>query len=238
MDKKLRDPVLEKRCEITGEMISGHDAVKISDLRPAIREQLVASNPGAKMDGYVGQVALNKVRLDRIQKMLIEDRGEVTAIDKEVLESIETGRVFAHDPFKEAPEKITFGDRLSDKMASFGGSWSFIILFFIILAIWIVMNLGLLVIKPFDPFPFILMNLILSCIAAIQAPVIMMSQNRQERKDRTRSEHDYQINLKAELEIRALHEKIDRLIGHQWQQLLEVQQMQMDMMQELQSPKK
>jgi uncharacterized membrane protein len=82
------------------------------------------------------------------------------------------------------------------------------------------------------------MNLILSCIAAIQAPVIMMSQNRQERKDRTRSEHDYQINLKAELEIRALHEKIDRLIGHQWQQLLEVQQMQMDMMQELQSPKK
>lgn len=238
MSEEPAMPTISLRCELSGEALASQDAVKISDLRPAIRDQVLGENPDVNPDGFVGQRALNKLRLDRIQKMLIEDRGEVTALDKEVLESIEKDRVFAHDPMKEAPEKVTFGDRLSDKMASFGGSWSFIILFFIVLAIWIVMNLGLLVIKPFDPFPFILMNLILSCIAAIQAPVIMMSQNRQERKDRARSEHDYQINLKAELEIRALHEKIDRLIGHQWQQLLEVQQMQMDMMQELQVPKK
>jgi uncharacterized membrane protein len=102
----------------------------------------------------------------------------------------------------------------------------------VVLILWIILNAAVLVQKPFDPYPFILLNLVLSCIAAIQAPVIMMSQNRQEAKDRLRSEYDYRVNLKAELEIRQLHEKMDHLLMTQWQRLLEIQEMQMELIEE------
>jgi uncharacterized membrane protein len=118
-------------------------------------------------------------------------------------------------------------------VARFGGSWAFIISFGIFLLLWMAVNSFFLLRKPFDPYPFILLNLILSSIAALQAPIIMMSQNRQEAKDRLRAEHDYQVNLKAELEIRLLSERIDTLISHQWQRLLEIQQIQVELMQEL-----
>jgi len=133
----------------------------------------------------------------------------------------------------EFDRKLTLGERLADKVAEFGGSWRFIITFFIVMVMWIIMNSVLLLRKPFDPYPFILLNLVLSCLAAIQAPIIMMSQNRQEAKDRLRSEQDYRVNLKAELEIRYLHEKIDHLLAQQWQRLVEIQQIQMDLMEEL-----
>jgi uncharacterized membrane protein len=130
----------------------------------------------------------------------------------------------------------TFSEMLSDKMADFGGSWAFILSFAAVLTIWIVINLQ--VKTPFDPFPFILLNLILSCIAAIQAPIIMMSQNRQEHRDRLRAEEDYKVNLKAELEIRALIAKIDQLRQHQWRRLLELQHIQLDLMNELSKGRK
>lgn len=107
--------------------------------------------------------------------------------------------------------KYTFGEKLADQVASFGGSWKFIILFFTLLVVWIIINSIAFLMKPFDPYPFILLNLILSCLASIQAPIIMMSQNRQEVKDRLRAENDYKINLKAEYEIRALQEKVDQM---------------------------
>lgn len=129
--------------------------------------------------------------------------------------------------------KLTLGQRVADKVAVFGGSWKFIVTFMCILGLWIIVNSIVLIWKPFDPYPFILLNLILSCIAAIQAPVIMMSQNRQEAKDRLRAQHDYQVNLKAELEIRHLHEKVDHLIFKQWQRLLEIQEIQTELMEEL-----
>ena len=128
---------------------------------------------------------------------------------------------------------LTTGQRIADKVASFGGSWRFIILFGLFLFIWISINIFWLVNKGFDPYPFILLNLILSCLAAIQAPVIMMSQNRQEEKDRERAKKDYMINLKSELEIRILHEKIDHLIMHQQQELLEIQKVQIEMMNDI-----
>lgn len=130
-------------------------------------------------------------------------------------------------------EMLTRGQRLSDKIARFGGSWMFIILFSVLLLIWIVINSLLPSGKQFDPFPFILMNLVLSCIAAFQAPVIMMSQNRQEEKDRQRAQNDYMINLKAELEIRSLHQKIDLLIEEQLKTLYEIQLKQLEMLKEL-----
>ena len=128
---------------------------------------------------------------------------------------------------------LTTGQRIADKVASFGGSWRFIILFGLFLFIWISINIFWLANKGFDPYPFILLNLILSCLAAIQAPVIMMSQNRQEEKDRERAKKDYMINLKSELEIRILHEKIDHLIMHQQQELLEIQKVQIEMMNDI-----
>jgi len=130
-------------------------------------------------------------------------------------------------------ETLTTGQSLSDKIARFGGSWTFIILFFMVLIVWIVLNSVLPAGETFDPFPFILMNLVLSCIAALQAPIIMMSQNRQEEKDRQRAQNDYLINLKAELEIRSLHQKFDLVVEEQLKTLYEIQQLQLNLLKEI-----
>ncbi|MCA6363007.1 MAG: DUF1003 domain-containing protein [Bacteroidetes bacterium] len=129
--------------------------------------------------------------------------------------------------------KTTRAERIADKVASFGGSWRFIISFSVIIVIWIALNTFVLAAHPFDPYPFILLNLILSCIAALQAPVIMMSQNRKEERDRRRAENDYLVNLKAEIEIRSLHKKIDLLLEDQYQSLFESQSRQLELIQEL-----
>jgi Predicted membrane protein len=142
---------------------------------------------------------------------------------------------------KNVEEKLdqqwSFGERLADKIATFGGSWAFLICFTLFLAVWILVNTVVMVKHPADPYPFILLNLMLSCLAAIQAPIIMMSQNRQEAKDRMRSENDYQVNLKAELEIRHLHEKIDHLLMHQWDRLAKIQEIQLDLLSEMSKKK-
>jgi uncharacterized membrane protein len=143
-------------------------------------------------------------------------------------ESLITGKVL-----REKEEKYSFGERIADRVASFGGSWRFIILFFLILSIWIGVNTALVLQKPFDPYPFILLNLILSCLAAIQAPVIMMSQNRKETKDRQRAQEDYVVNLKAEIEIRSLHKKIDMLMLEHMKNLFEIQKLQCEQLEAL-----
>jgi uncharacterized membrane protein len=129
--------------------------------------------------------------------------------------------------------KLSVAQKLADKIATFGGSWTFIIIFFAFILGWMGINIWILATKTFDPFPFILLNLILSCLAAIQAPIIMMSQNRKEQKDRIRGENDYKINLKAELEIKLLGEKIDHMIVHQNKKLLEIQEIQTDYLEDL-----
>ncbi|MFN6039300.1 MAG: DUF1003 domain-containing protein, partial [Bacteroidota bacterium] len=127
----------------------------------------------------------------------------------------------------------SWGDRMADRIASFGGSWRFVIIFLLFLFCWIIFNLFDFAYLNFDPYPFILLNLILSSLAALQAPVIMMSQNRVEAKDRLRAEHDYQINLKAEIEIRSLHQKMDHLLMKQMQHLTEIQQLQIDLLEKI-----
>ena len=131
----------------------------------------------------------------------------------------------------QAPPSL--GDRVADRVTAFGGSWTFIIVFSLILLIWIGVNSFILANQAFDPYPYILMNLVLSALAALQAPVIMMSQNRSEARDRLRGENDYKINLKAELEIRHLHEKIDHLLRKQYNRLFEIQQIQIELLEEL-----
>ena len=159
--------------------------------------------------------------------------GELNSLEQEVVDSIKDQEFLSHSLEETSDKDLSLGQRLADKVAMFGGSWSFIIAFFAFMFVWIMANIFVLVFKPFDPYPFILLNLILSCLASIQAPIIMMSQNRQEEKDRLRNLHDYQINLKAELEIRLLDEKMDHLIIHQNQRLSEMQELQADYMEDI-----
>ena len=133
-------------------------------------------------------------------------------LDQDVVEAIRDNSILSENIKDETENVSTLGQRVADKVASFGGSWTFIISFFIFILIWIASNVYLLMNKGFDPYPFILLNLILSCLASLQAPIIMMSQNRQEEKDRERAKKDYEVNLKAENEIRALNKKLDKLI--------------------------
>jgi uncharacterized membrane protein len=135
----------------------------------------------------------------------------------------------------EQDDSKTFGQRAADAVAKFGGSWSFIILFGVVLVCWVVLNSVILVNynKTFDPYPYILLNLFLSMLASIQAPIILMSQNRQAEKDRQNAEHDYEVNLKAELEIMLLHEKVDLLREGQWSELLQIQKQQLNLLQSL-----
>jgi uncharacterized membrane protein len=132
-------------------------------------------------------------------------------------------------------ENLSIGQKVADKVASFGGSWTFILIFITVLVAWVVVNSVILIGggKPFDPYPYILLNLFLSMIAAIQAPVIMMSQNRHAQKDRLDANHDYEVNLKSELEILSLHEKVDELRARQWDELVRMQQEQIKLLQRL-----
>ena len=189
--------------------------------------------PAWSADGYICHDDLNRFRSAYVESMLQEERGELTSLDRSVLESLARHETLAQDVEAEFQSTFSFGERLADRIADFGGSWTFITLFGCVILIWVLINTIFLLARPFDPYPFILLNLFLSCLAALQAPVIMMSQNRQEARDRLRSENDYRVNLKAELEIRQLHEKLDHLLQHQWERLMEIQQIQIELMREI-----
>ena len=176
---------------------------------------------------------LRRFRTEYVEDALEAQRGELTSTEAEVIESLREHEIVSRNVESQYDATLSFGERLADRVANFGGSWAFIILFGIILGGWVMLNTIVLVQRPYDPYPFILLNLVLSCLAALQAPIIMMSQNRQEAKDRARAEHDYQVNLKAEIEIRQLHIKLDQLMNHSWQRLLEIQQVQMDLMEDV-----
>ncbi len=212
---------------------------KLSELMPvvSIRNSLIEliKNNGYQLDlnGFICIEDLNKLRGQYVQKVLEEEKGELSSFDKEVLDSIINKDLLSKNVSQDFDEKLTFGERLSDKIAQFGGSWKFITIFGLFLFIWMAINVVVLTIHPFDPYPFILLNLILSCIAAIQAPIIMMSQNRQEDKDRKRATHDYQVNLKAEIEIRQINDKMDHLMMQQGQKMLEIQEIQIELMEEI-----
>ena len=159
--------------------------------------------------------------------------GEISSLEQEVSDKLLKHEALSVNIFDESLKDRTFGQRLADKIAAIGGSWAFIILFLAFLALWMGMNSFLLLKNPFDPYPYILLNLVLSTLAAIQAPVIIMSQRRQETRDRLQAETDYRVNLKAELEIRQLHEKIDHILLSQWKRLVEIQEIQIEVINEL-----
>ncbi len=161
-----------------------------------------------------------------LDKLLSARNERMHKLQEIVKEAIDEQELIINNLANPPQEAISRGQRLADRVAAFGGSWVFIILFLLVLAVWILFNSLAPRGSDFDPYPFILMNLVLSCVAALQAPVIMMSQNRQEEKDRKRSENDYLINLKAELELRSLHQKMDLLLQDEVRSITEVQQEQ------------
>jgi uncharacterized membrane protein len=217
-------------CQVCDRHLPRGELVPAALLRPALAEQIARRVPAWSEHGFICREDLTRFRSDYVRSLIERERGEVTSLEQSVIESLARQDTLVANIESELVRGSTLGERVADRVASFGGSWMFLITFFIVLAAWIGLNAAGLGRAAFDPYPFILLNLVLSCLAAVQAPVIMMSQNRQEARDRLRSQNDYRVNLKAELEIRHLHEKIDHLLQRQWERLAEIQEIQIDIL--------
>jgi uncharacterized membrane protein len=231
MNQKKHPPT--GTCPVCGNVRNTSELIPAQLVRPDIREIIRRDHPDWSDDSSICQDDLNNYRALYVRESLESGKRDVTSLEEQVMKSISEEEVLTQNVNKEFERKRSFGDRLSDRFADLAGSWGFITGFGVVLLVWILINSIVLFRKPFDPYPYILLNLVLSCIAAFQAPIIMMSQNRQEDKDRVRSEHDYLVNLKAEIEIRSLHQKLDHLLMTQWQRLLEIQEVQTELMQEV-----
>ena len=220
-------------CQLCGAAASDAPLVPAALVRANVAGEIRKAVPAWSAEGFICQADLNRFRSQFVESLLQAEKGELSVLEKDVLEALARQEIVAQHADADYLDGLTFGEKLSDRIAVFGGSWKFITVFFSLLGFWIAFNSVLFLWAPFDPYPYILLNLILSCLASIQAPIIMMSQNRQEAKDRLRSEGDYRVNLKAELEIRHLHEKVDHLLNHQWERLVEIQKVQMEIMHEV-----
>ncbi|MDE2181725.1 MAG: DUF1003 domain-containing protein [Alphaproteobacteria bacterium] len=221
------------KCGVCRQLRPDSEIMPVLMLRPEIDALARREAPYLSVNDPICGTCVNRLRTDFVTKQVERDHGEMNALEREVIESIHRKENVADNLNKEFETNLTTGDRIADKVAEFGGSWTFIIIFFALMAVWIAVNSATLIWRPFDPYPFILFNLVLSTLAAIQAPIIMMSQNRQEARDRLRAENDYQVNLKAEIEVRVLSERMDQLLHHQWARLLEIQKLQTEMLQDL-----
>ena len=209
------------------------DKVSGNSIRKSLLDFIQQEHPNFTTAQCLSAQELNAFREAYITKYVTAQIGELGNLENKVLSSLTDDTTLTNKLDEDDVENRTTGQRIADQVATFGGSWSFIIFFGFFILFWILTNVFWLYRSAFDPYPFILLNLILSCLAALQAPIIMMSQNRQEEKDRERSKKDYMINLKSEIEIRTLHEKIDHLIMHQEQEMLELQRVQIEMMNDI-----
>jgi uncharacterized membrane protein len=218
-------------CAICGK--EARQPMRFDAVRPEIAALIAADHPDLKPGDPICERHVADYRTRYVAQLLERERGELSNLEKQVVESLAREETVSRDVEAAWEHHRTLGERVADAVADFGGSWIFIGIFFAVLVVWMGYNVWAASRQVFDPYPFILLNLVLSCLAAIQAPIIMMSQNRQEAKDRLRSENDFRVNLKAELEIRHLHEKIDHLINRQWERLAEIQQIQLEIMQDI-----
>ncbi|MFV8332559.1 DUF1003 domain-containing protein [Flavobacterium sp. XS1P32] len=208
------------------------DRITAKSIRNPILTLIQNEYPDFDESKFLSISELNMFREKYISNYLVVEIGELSNFEAKVIGSLNEDKSLVNTVEDEIGVR-TVGQKVADQVAAFGGSWKFIILFGVFIFLWILANIYLLLNKGFDPYPFILLNLILSCLAALQAPVIMMSQNRQEEKDRERAKKDYMINLKSELEIRMLHEKLDHLIMRQQEELIEIQKVQIEKMNDI-----
>lgn len=227
-----------KKCEICGNEFSYAKLFPIRLIRNSVLDTLCKKHPNINTAGYICYPDLREIRTEHIETLLTEDKGALSKHEKEVLESLKTQVIRVENVNQMFERELTFGEKMADKVARFGGSWRFILSFLFVLIIWMIFNGFYLYNDAFDPYPFILLNLVLSCLAAIQAPIIMMSQNRQAEKDRLQANEEYCTNLKAELEIQHLHSKLDIFMKHQWESLIELQKIQIELAEDLVHHKK
>ncbi len=231
----LKNPT--RSCAICGKSFPLRNLVSGEIIRKELAAEICKSKPDWSPQMYICRPDLTAIRGKYVHDLLESERGELSSLEQEVVRSLQEHEIISSNVDEELDQNWSLGERLADKIADFGGSWTFLICFAIFLALWVIFNSFVLLWRPLDPYPFVFLNLILSCLAAVQAPIIMMSQNRQEAKDRARSQHDYQINLKAELEIRHLHEKVDHLLSHQWERLVQIQEVQLQLLSDLDARK-
>jgi uncharacterized membrane protein len=218
--------------DLSKQEFSINEKVAAKTIHAPIFKVIQSDHPEFKQSDVCSLTELNIYRQKYIADYLAKEVGELSDLESTVLDALKNKNLIT-ERLSEDDQSLTLGQRMADRIATFGGSWKFIGSFAAFLLIWIMINIFWLQNRAFDPFPFILLNLILSCLAALQAPFIMMSQNRQEEKDRERAKKDYMINLKSELEIRILHEKIDHLMNHQQHELIQIQKVQIEMMQDI-----
>ena len=225
-------PTLPSHCAACGKSFPSDELVPGEVIRPRLARLIRHAHPSWKDTESICLGDLNRFRMEYVRQVLEAELGDLSVLEEDVVKSLKEHDLVASNVGKEFETHRTMGERLSDLLASFGGSWVFIGVFGLLMVVWIAWN-TMVMAKPLDPYPFILLNLLLSCLAAMQAPIIMMSQKRQEARDRLRADSDYKVNLKAELEIRHLHEKVDHLLRKQSQRLFEIQQIQLDLMRDL-----
>ncbi|SLN61019.1 hypothetical protein ROA7450_03143 [Roseovarius albus] len=228
-EKSIGDGLI---CHVCKGSFSASQVRPWISVRPGVSELIAERVTGWQNGCVICHNDLAEYRRQYVEQLLEEERGELGDLEHQVIDSLHSGQLVSRNPESELEERSTFGGRTADKVAEFGGSWTFIGIFASVLILWMAVNVVGLLKAPFDPYPFILLNLVLSSLAAFQAPVIMMSQRRQETKDRLRAENDYRVNMKAELEIRQLHEKIDHQLARQWEKLAELQQIQIELLEE------
>jgi uncharacterized membrane protein len=220
-------------CQVCGKQKNRDEVVPAGSVPGSIADVIRKDYPVWSQQGYICNTDLNHFRAQYIREILETERDELSSLEETIARSMQNHELTAKNINVEFDRQLSFGDRVSDRLANFAGSWTFISLFTGVFFVWIAINTIILVYKPFDPYPFILLNLALSALAAIQAPVIIMSQNRQEERDRMNAEHDFEVNLNAEMEIHQLHRKIDHLLINQGERLLEIQKIQVELMEEL-----
>jgi uncharacterized membrane protein len=220
-------------CQICGEQKRKNDLVPAALIRASIVDVIVKEHPAWSPEGYICHADLNRFRIDYVRDVLKKEKDEYTSLEETVKHDVKEEDHLPENINVEFEKELTFGEHLADKIAGFAGSWTFIAVFAGILFLWVALNTFILLSRPFDPYPYILLNLFLSALAAIQAPVIIMSQNRQEMRDRLHAERDYQVSIHTEFEIHRLQKKIDHLLTSQGQRLLEIQNIQVELMEEL-----
>lgn len=222
-----------KICQVCGKTFVLEKLFPVALVRKSIADLIKKNVPELDPQGYICMEDLHHFRAEQLEMILKEEKGQLSVLDKEVIESFRENELLTEDLNKEYSKKLSLGSYVADRVAHFGGSWPFICLFIVLLLCWIGVNSAIFLLKPFDPYPFILLNLVLSCLAALQAPIIMMSQNRQAEKDHIKADYEYTINVNAELQVRQLNSKIDVLMKNQWERLLEIHQIQIDLLEHI-----
>lgn len=233
------NPNHARQCSLCGRHGRRHEFVPAAAVRHQVAAHIAEKFPETwHGTGWICRTCLNAERGDYVVSRLEQERGSLSAVEADVARKAGESLVLAEHLDEEFARQTTFGQRAADATARIGGSWSFVISFGVFLTIWIIVNSFILASRAFDPYPYILLNLALSCLAALQAPIIMMAQNRQAARDRAQADQDFRVNLQSEIAVLNLHEKVDHLLHAQWERLVELQQIQIDLIEEIAETKR